>query len=138
MSSATTEFWELPFLDAPELQEGCRCNSCVLSVAGNMQGKFSNLVCLSEKSVHGEQKKKRVLIPVSLSISVICRWIPVDPFQVCIFCDSVIMLGFIPFCICSQNQLHFPCSHLNFKLTCSKKILLFGPMKSFFRNLDKE
>lgn len=66
MSSATSELWELPFLDAPELQEGCRCYSCVLSVAGNVQGKFPNLVCLSEKSVNGEQKKKRVLIPISL------------------------------------------------------------------------
>lgn len=40
MSSAMTELWELPFLDALELQLGCRCYSCVLSVAGNMQGKF--------------------------------------------------------------------------------------------------
>lgn len=66
VSSARTELWELPFLNAPELWEGCRRCSCVLSVAGNMQGKFLNLVCLSEKSVNGEHKKKRVLIPVSL------------------------------------------------------------------------
>lgn len=59
MSSARTELWELPFLNAPELWEGCRRCSSVAE-------KFLNLVCLSEKSLNGEHKKKRVLIPVSL------------------------------------------------------------------------
>lgn len=61
-----TEFQELPSLSARMLWEPSRHCSCLLGVSGDRQGKFSELVCSSEKSVNGEREKKSVLIPISV------------------------------------------------------------------------
>lgn len=66
--SASSRFQELPFLNAPVLQEVRRHCSCLLGVSGERQRNFLKLMCLSKKAVNGTYKKKSALNPVSVQI----------------------------------------------------------------------